>query len=473
MLTCSLTGALALGLPWLLPLTLGVSLALVPAGAEARAHGWPARAWAPGLAAVASLIGHLLLGAASFDTVRWTWIPGPLDPALALRDALLAGGAAVAAAGLRGRLGPRGPACVAALALTLMVGGLWLAPWRGNPRMVRELAVEPPDHAYAFDGHLYLKIHHLMRGGQGFYAAKLQAMQRDRRGFLPRTPANFRLPTAFVVWTWLAPGSRGVLVLYLLGASATLFAAFLIGRTLTQGELLGGVLAAAALFPLLAFGAVTLYFPFVELWGVFPASWSVWLALRRRDGPAALLALAACLIRSLFLYLLAALALAWALERRWRSVGWVVGAGLGFVLAYALHVAQVHAVIEVDGRGVGGWVHLPDPRYLDGTLRFGAALTPLGWGWRWCALGLALALGMARARRGVEPRWLLGALVLVPTLAMLVVGRDATWGGYWGAIWLPWPLIGAGAAALGWPPRAPAPAEGAPVDGPTAEEPEA
>jgi len=274
-------------------------------------------------------------------------------------------------------------------------------------------------------------------------------------------PAHFRLPTAFTLWVWLAPGgSRGVLTLYLLGASLTLVAAFLVGRALVTDpdhRLLAGALAAAAVYPLLAFGAVTLYFPFVELWGLFPAAWSVWLALRRKDGAAVGAALLACLVRSLFVYLLAALALGWALERRWRSVGWTAGAALLFLLAWALHASQVQQVIEVDGRGLGGWLHAPDLRFLDGTLRFGAALGPLGWAWRWVALVVALALGLARARQRQTPRWTALALVVVPAAAMLLTGRDATWGSYWGAIWVPWTLALAGAGAVGlWLPPEPA-----------------
>jgi hypothetical protein len=419
------------------------------------------------------VLGHLLGGPYRLDPQAWVLVPAEAAGLLALgRDLLLAVGASAAAQALRGRLGERGPGALATTSLLLLATGLWISPWRANPRLVQELAVEPPDHAYAFDGHFYLKVFHLMRRGEGFYQAELQAAALDRRQFELRVPANFRLPTVFKLWAWLAPGgSRGVLVLYLLGASLSLLAAFLIGRELCRGEpeeLLAGLLAAAALYPLLCFGAVTLYFTFVELWGVFPALWAVWLALRRRELPAAALVLVACLTRTLFVYLLAVFFLSWLLERRWRAVGAAAAAGLVFLGCYGLHVHQVHQAITVQPGGVSGWLHLPDPRYLDGTLRFGAALTHAPLALRWGLFILALALGVARALRRAGARWLALLLVVVPAGAMLVTGRDPTWGSYWGAIWVPWALALGGSSLLAlWPSEAIVSAsEEAPADEP-------
>jgi len=458
----SLDATLSLSVSWLAPLIAGVTLALLPGPR-----------WLPVTAAcVVALLGHALGGPYRLDPSTWVLVAGEGAGVLdLLRDLALAAAAAAASQALRPRLGERGPAALGAVALLLLMTGLWLSPWRANPRMIQELAAEPPDHAYAFDGHFYLKVFHLMRRGEGFYEAELKAAALDRRQFELNVPAHFRLPTVFKLWSWLAPGgSRGVLVLYLLGASLALLAAFLIGRTLAgeDPELgpLAGLLAAAALYPLLCFGAVTLYFTFVELWGVFPAIWAVWFGLRRREPAAVALALVACLTRVLFVYLLAVFVLAWLLERRRRAAGVAVAAGLVLLGCYGLHVHQVQQVIEVRAGGVGGWLHLPDPRFLDGTLRFGAALTHVPLALRWGLFLLALALGIAHAVRGARTRWLVLLLLLVPASAMLVVGRDATWGSYWGAIWLPWALVLGGSAPLAaWS----AEAESPPGESPAAE----
>lgn len=213
------------------------------------------------------------------------------------------------------------------------------------------LAPRPATTAAHGDAALYRAIDRRVAAGQDYYAAAVA--EHRTRDFPLRPFVAVRLPTR--AWFYRLVGAEGALwALRALALLAAIGTAFRLRAAVHPRLLWGGASAIAAA------SALPLANPVVALW---PECWAgllvaLSLALRneRRWRVAALLGLAAALLRELALPYLAAMVLAAALERRREeALGWAAAATTA-IAALAAHAGAVAAVLRPDDAVSQGWI---------------------------------------------------------------------------------------------------------------------
>jgi len=347
---------------------------------------------------------------------------GPLWPGVAAA-AVLPGLTALAA--MRLRLLP-----LATVALILL--GFAAQAWR-QPKLDAELAAKPAPESYSYDPYIYLRTHHLMREGRGYYEAFAAANVDDAR--LDRPPASvlgWRLPT--VAWLWRLAGLRAAFVAF---AMAAVVLAFLVAREVSGAGF--AQLPAALVCGCEWSGASSTRLLFHEYWALPLALGAALLFLQGRVRTAAALSAFVPLVREVFVFPLAAGA---AVEHR-KPAPWIIAGACALAL-YAAHALAVRAVVPDAGFGAG---HLQGGgvRLVTASLEFSWLATT---GSRWyigglCLLGIA---GLARVTP-VRSRAYLLALAVLPPLLFLVWGNR--WQSYWGLAYTPFAILGL-APLLAW-----------------------
>ncbi|MBW6527065.1 hypothetical protein KZ813_09470 [Sphingomonas sp. RHCKR7] len=292
-------------------------------------------------------------------------------------------------------------------------------------------AARPATSADRGDAALYRAIDRRLAAGQGYYTAA--AAEHRARDFPLRPAVAVRLPSR--AWFYRLVGEDAALwwlrALALLAALAT---ASRLRAAAGSRVLWGGAsaIAAASTLPLAN--------PVVALWPECWAGLLVALSLACRDNRrwrvAALLGLAAALVRELALPYLAVMALVAALDRRRDEVlGWIAATVVA-VLALAAHAAAVATVLRPGDGESQGWVRAGGWAF---DLAMARATTPLALVPAATALLVPLALyGWASAPGGYARRVTLAlAAWLVPAL---LIGRPEN--SYWGLMLAPVWLAG-------------------------------
>ena len=263
------------------------------------------------------------------------------------------------------------------------------------------------------DAGLYTMISDSVAKGEDYHVA---AIRLQRLHNYPVQPSvTVRLPT--LAWTQAALGSQGSKVAIVMLMAIAAFAWY---RRL-RSEVPFLLAACAAL--LIAFSAG----PFVVKSLIkFHQSWSsllaaIALALWRPGRPLVAIgfALAAALVREFAFPLLAMMCGAALLGKRWREAG-LWGAAMAVALAaYALHAAQVSALIGPGDAASSGWVGFGGWAMLAGSLHSGSILTALPASLS-CALFVLSLFGWAswKAETGLWTfGWLLGMALMVAIFA--------------------------------------------------------
>lgn len=288
---------------------------------------------------------------------------------------------------------------------------LWFVPSQPDAEMI--------DHA------LFRVTVESMRDGSGYYASMDGAFdaiyEEDRAGLIENVRA-YRMPTTFWVFA-LLPSDRWVWALFVLTAGISGVAATYIVKRPVLGLLVTIYLLTLGMFN--NGGEWVAQYMATELWAVVPLIGSVAMALRQRWWPAALLALAAMLVREtagLLLIVAALLSIAGRLPRR----PWLAAFGAGG-LAYVAHALAVRERIDLTvGYGI-----------LDEPSSWTAVLDMAGFGLPWGVVvgPLLLVLAVWHVRKE-HSEWVLAAAPLLLPIAGLVIDRQ-----YWGILVVPFAFL--------------------------------
>ncbi|MFH1739970.1 MAG: hypothetical protein ABIH23_13250 [bacterium] len=315
---------------------------------------------------------------------------------------------------------------------------------------VRQLSRhEPGDYSYNFDGIRYLKSFYLLKSGLDWYEACVESTRVDSRGpfDVPRVVMNYRLPTLYVLLSFL-PNGEWIPVVFVALSCFGMWAVFdVVRHIVTTGGAnpnhagLCGVCGALVLSPYLLVGAVTWFYTFHEYWAWFVAVGSVCLLARRQYAMAIALGFLSACIREHFL--LVPIALSIPIWRSQESRGrFAVCAG--WVLLVAVYIVHVQRAIPFTGQDIGAgtsvWFHQPSLKSIEYSAFFGTGLYP----WPRAIIPVLCAaalLGFRRHKRQWVSICLMG-LIAVTVLGYLIVGPAIKSGGYWGIVYMPWILLG-------------------------------
>lgn len=249
-------------------------------------------------------------------------------------------------------------------AFVVLLAGCFLASAETGTTNLRSYAnVEPQAGGYQYDAVIYLKTFYLMKHGESFYPAAVEACSGDARlakdkvvrdgkmfGFWPK-PSYFRQPLPFWMWTASASDGAGIVRLAEVLCAVLLLAMYAgFGRSLSVRAAIVPML----LFPWLLFHILSLNTFFPDWWAALFSMFALALLAARVPLGAIAAALVASLTRFNALPLLAVLVASAGLlvlvraERKRALV--LLGAGLAacavFVVAWQVHVRAATPFID-------------------------------------------------------------------------------------------------------------------------------
>jgi hypothetical protein len=258
-----------------------------------------------------------------------------------------------------------------------VLGLLALLLWNAfflQPALTQSATAEPDK--YGYDGHMYLKLWYLEKGGLDHYTALAEAMKADSRPI--NTIPYYRSPLLFWMLMLVPKSSNALLFCYCLGALAACLAMAMASRAWGAGELawLGPLLyVPQVLYCLLSSNTL-----FLELWGSWLVLLGCWAAARQRHGRAIFcFLLAACMREHYLLWLFF-----YALELpRFKRLAW--GTWLAAWLACFAYYARHRILCAVTCSLVGVAARPGPPTSLAAILftgfNFKAMLACLAYGW--------------------------------------------------------------------------------------------
>lgn len=437
-------GLLAMGWPWVGEIAaIFVAGGLAGLGSTAREPGSPAPVlgaslvtgllawWAagpnPSLMVEFGIDRFLLLpqqGALLAGPPAWERNAGVLLVALV---AALAGGAASWL--MRGRR----PLLVRVV-LSLVVVSFVLAAAHMNPVIHAETAKPPVPHQYTVDGFLWLRLHDLMQGGQGFYPS-FHAAYVERKGETgtPGNWLNWRPPVVFFLWKVVPGGAQGLLVAFWGLAVGAMLAAFGAARSqVDEGFALWAPVLLGAYF---LYGADTVWFTSQEYWGSCFMLVGAWAFTRGLPATGVALWALAATTREHFGFLmplLVALAVLWPRGDRWPTVLALALVGL----VYGVHYSFVADYVTPGNPGIHAWREAGG-EWVYHCLQFGTVYVAL----RDFVLMPLLVAGAVGALMVGDPRHraMFAGMVFLPLVALLFIGGAQRF--YWGVVLAPQMLV--------------------------------
>ena len=388
-------------------------------------------------------------------SVGLSMVLGTFDPAAISLPALIGAVVALAVCWLVRRQ-PKARPWVAYAVIALIVASMWATtiyvslprpPGLGVP-VAQAVAESPKVGEEWLDNEFYSRVLWLMRQGEGYYQAYRQGFNENVKWEIdPPSIVSYRLPTAFWIWNGLPGGQWGIFVAWLLLTTAALAASVRI--VVRRLPVVFAIPAVAALTTYFIYYGTTSCVLLTEAWGAAIGILCVAAYIESFDSPnwrkwtiaAAALALAACLVRELMVYLpvagFIAAFVARREQRRFRALSW--GAVLAaFSFAYALHVAAIGGAVSGVGSNLafssGGVAFLVRAFAWGVQIVGGGAVTLV-------TLSALAALGIALTRDRAERVFLILAITL-PFAAFLVFGNDAVdatgkAANYWGIVVVP------------------------------------
>lgn len=229
------------------------------------------------------------------------------------------------------------------------LGLLGLLLWNGfylQPALAQSATADPAQ--FAYDGHMYLKLWYLEKGGLDHYTALAQAMKADSR---PINPIQYyRSPLLFWMLMLVPRSANALLFSYCLGALAASLAMARAARAWGAGELawLGPFLyVPQVLYCLLSSNTL-----FLELWGAWLVLLGCWASARQRHGPAILCFLLAACMREHYLLWLFFYALELPRFQRLAWGSWLAAwlACLGYYARHRIQCAVTASLVGVVNR---------------------------------------------------------------------------------------------------------------------------
>ena len=395
--------------------------------------------WAP-VVAVVAVAGGLSIVLGSFD-------PATLSlPALIVAIVALAVCWAV-------RRRPKTRTWIAYAVIGLIVANMWATtiyisfPWTSGGT-AQFVATSPKVGESWLDNDFYRRVLWLMRDGKGYYEAYRQGFNENVRwGFDPPSVVSYRLPTAFWFWTALPGGPAAIFVAWLLLSTGALVASVRIA--IRRVPVAFAIPAVAALTTYFVYYGTTTLVVLTEPWAAALGLLSVAAYIESFDSPnwrkwtvvAAALALTACLVRELMVYLpvagLLAALVAEGEQRRFRALAWSAALAV-FAGAYALHVAAINGVVS----GVASEKAFSSggPAFLARAFFWGVKI--VGGGGATIVALAVLAIAGIVLLPGRSQRVFLALAVALPFGAFLLFGNDAVDSSgnatnYWGIVIVP------------------------------------
>ena len=323
------------------------------------------------------------------------------------------------------------------LVLTILVHGI-SSLHTGNT--IRWLSrQEPADYSYNFDGIRYLKSYYLMKDGRDWYQACVESTRVDARApfDVPRVIMNYRLPTLYVLFSFLPRGDWIQLLFIIFSCFAMIctfdFVRVLLQRNRVDFEIAGrcALAATVVLSPYLFLGAITWFYTFHEYWAWFVSIGAFWLLARQQILVAVILAVLAACIREHFILVTVVVSVLGWISGRYKERVAIVGSWVLLFLVYAVHV---YRALPYTGQGVEEgasiWLHSPSILSVLYTTFFGTALYPVPK--LTIPVLFAFALyGLWKNRNQLLPLGV-SSMILIPLLGYLFVGPQIPSGGYWG-----------------------------------------
>jgi hypothetical protein len=417
------------GAAWQLGLIVGVCVGLIATSL----------AWAPAVAVAAVAAGLSI-------------VLGSFDPATLSLPALIVAIVAPTVCWIVRRW-PKTRAWIAYAVIGLIAANMWATtiyvsfPWTSGGT-AQFVATSPKVGESWLDNDFYRRVLWLMRGGKGYYEAYRQGFNENARwGFDPPSVVSYRLPTAFWFWAALPGGPAAMFVAWLVLSTGALVSSVRIA--LHRLPVAFAIPAVAALTTYFVYNGTTTNVLLTEPWAAAlgllcvaayiesfdSPSWQKWTVL------AAAVALTACLVRELMVYvpvagLLAAL-IAGGEQRRFRALAWGVALAV-FAGAYALHVAAiggaVSGVASERAFSSGGLAFLARAFFWGVKVVGGGGATVV-------TLAVMAAVGIVLLRERSQ-RVFLALAVALPFCAFLLFGNDAVDASgkatnYWGIVIVP------------------------------------
>jgi hypothetical protein len=292
-----------------------------------------------------------------------------------------------------------------------------------------------PRGATPHDGFMILKTFYNLERGMGYYEAFGEAFkERMNEPTYPGILLQWRLPTAYLLWSAILPPSGyWIYLLYLFLSSITLIASWLIARTAVDD--VSAAVAPLLLGPYFLYGALFLWFTYVEFWGIFALFWGVLLYLRKREPAAApLFALALC-VREIFVLACLVPGVISLFTRKLRSVlPWLL-VPVPFFVLYLFHYLSARCYLTAAPSDIRDWLQA-GWGFFTLTAAFGFTFYA-----DWTLLyRVILYLGIVGAAMYPEGRaraFLLGLILLPPTV-FLFIGHF--WDFYWGIAYMPFAI---------------------------------
>jgi hypothetical protein len=348
---------------------------------------------------------------------------------------------------------PETRAWIAYAVIGLIVANMWATtvyvsfPWQPGGA-AQFVATSPKVGESWLDTDFYRRVLWLMRGGKGYYEAYRQAFNENVKwGFDPPSVASYRLPTAFWFWTALPGGSVAMFVAWLVLSTGALVASVRIA--LHRVPVAFAIPAVAALSTYFVYNGTTTLVLLTEPWAAALGLLAVAAYIESFDSPswrtwtvlAAGVALTACLVRELMVYLpvagLLAALIAGGEQRRFRALAWSIALAV-FAAAYASHVAAIGEAVSGVGAekafASGGFAFLTRAFFWGVKIVGGGGATVV-------TLSVLAVVGIVMLRERSE-RVFFALAVALPFCAFLLFGNDAVDSGgkatnYWGIVIVP------------------------------------
>lgn len=306
-----------------------------------------------------------------------------------------------------------------------------------SPAVFRDvLNIVPQPEKYGWDGLIYLNTFYLMEKGYDYYHAFSKSIIDDARTSAPpSTILGWRLPTIFYAWKLVFNSGSDMALGFLIISVLTGVFGFLAAKEMSSARL--ALPVASLILGYMFTGAVSMWMPFSEYWGLPALMLAVLLFLRDKHHYAAAASFFSSGIRELFALVLAAGLIISFASRRLRTIAPWALAVFAYASLYAVHYTIVKSMVPNLGARAqwvinGGWELIKNSTSFFTTYMFGSVIQAIAF---W-AIGL---VGLLCVKHLQNKLFLLSAGLAIPAI-MWFYGHVYAW--YWGISFVPIAYLG-------------------------------
>ena len=201
--------------------------------------------------------------------------------------------------------------------------------------------IEPMNKSYNHDGLFYLKVYYQMKKGSNYYDSLKESFLQDKRNIKNQVPQfwfGWRSPVIYYLFKLFQRPSTIIYVFVFLSL-VSILCIFLWFRKLTS--FLYSITAVSFLIPYFLYGASSMWFMFMEYWGLFFFVFGITAYIYKYFNLSVLFLCISVFIRELYLILLFGLFLSCIFKRDFRYSIKLIGIVLLFSIFLAFHINNV------------------------------------------------------------------------------------------------------------------------------------